>query len=101
MTDVTAPARRPLGYTTFADLTALPMTNILPGPNGMMTIRFDGELTLPESAAILDRMTSSSDGDQADRALIRGAVDDDATNLPAILAAYVMGDPLPTPILPA
>gem|GEM_PF-5423120 len=96
MTTVSGIRRRTVGPDTFADLTSVP---VAVGGITLTGITFDGDLTPGEVSAVWARMESRDDADQADRATLRAA--GDATNLAQILAAYVTGDPLPTPILPA
>lgn len=63
-------------------------------------VEFDGDLSPADVAAIKDRLYSTGDADRAERARIRAAVADGAANLAEMLAARMLGDPVPEAVLP-
>lgn len=79
-----------LGNITFSDLTDAPVASVT-----RTGVTFDGDLTDEQTYAVWERMTSKDDADQAARAALRAA--DGATNLPEMLRAYVLADPMPDP----
>lgn len=81
---------RPIGPDTFADLTDAPLLAVT--RDGLL---FDGDLTDAAVFAIHDRMTSADDADQVRRAAVRDLTP--CCHPCAVLAAYVLGDPLPDP----
>ncbi len=91
MTFVAGRRARPVNTTSFLAFTDAPVVAIL--PNG---VDFDGDLTPEQSTAVWEWMTSRDDDDQADRATLRAS--DGASNLPEMVRAYVLGDPLPEPV---
>ena len=87
---------RPLD--TFADITDVPL--VLPEGIDRLGLLFAGPLDDDQIGDIHARMTSTDDADQAERAKIRAAVGAGATNLAEMLAARMLGDPVPDAILP-
>lgn len=84
---------RDIGAETFADITDAPL--VLTGgitPRGLL---FAGDLDPDAVAAIWERMTSTDDTDLERRAAVRNL--EPCCHACAVLAAYVLGDPLPEP----
>lgn len=92
-TSIQGPVMRSIGLDTFVDITAVSL--VLPGgitPDGLL---FDGDLSDDEVFEVWARMTSRDDLDQARRATVRALTP--CCHACAVLAAYVLGDPLPDP----
>ena len=96
-TTVTGRVVRSISLDTFADITDAPLA-----PGGIRSdgLTFDGDLTDEQQTAIWARMESRDDTDQARRAVLRDACTNGATNVDCLTAAYVLGDPLPSPTSP-
>lgn len=91
---------RPVGLTTFADITDAPLV-LDAGRVDRNGLLFDGDLSPEQVEAIWFRMTSRDDADEANRRALKAAMDDGATNLDAMNTAYRLGLPLPAPTFPA
>lgn len=98
MTTVCADAARPIGADSFADITDVPASVAV--SDGKVAVTFDAELTPEQVTAVRDRMTSTDDVDQAERAKIAAALNGDATNLLQMLAERELGLPVRDPIFP-
>lgn len=88
---------RPIGLTTFADITDVPLAKDGITRNGLL---FAGPLTPEQVEAIWWRATSRDDEDESARRLLKGAMDGGATNLDDLNTAYRLGLPLPEPTWP-
>lgn len=99
MSVVSANAARPIGSLSFVDIPGLEeVAASVSVAAGKVVVTFDAELIPEQIQAVLDRMTSRDDEDQAARAVLRKA--DGATNRWKLLRSYVLGDPMPDPIFP-
>lgn len=96
---VSGASARSLSRDSFVDITAARVLDIAPSADGV-AVTFDGDLDAAQRDAVWQRITSRDDVDQARRATVRDASDRQATNLPQITAAYVLGDPIPDPVYP-
>lgn len=99
MTSVSAPMGRAYTPGMFGDLTGGATERLLSADSGTYVIEFDAELDEATAAAIRERMASRDDDDQANRAALRAAADEGATNLAQMLVAYTVGDPLPAAVI--
>ncbi len=102
-TEVVAVARRPVNSGSFADITDA--TASVSRRGSQMAVTFDADLSDGQVAAVLARMGSTDDADQADRAATRAllaevealAVDqpDPVRDLLARVTRRCLGDPPP------
>ena len=99
--DARPAAGREVGASSFAGVTTANVVSVDWRPGGVLRVTFDRDLDTATLRRVRDWLVSDDDADFQRRGALRKAAADGATNLAAMTAAYVLGDPMPAPILPA
>lgn len=85
---------------TFADVTTASVVEVAWEPDGWLRVTFAADVDDATRRAVWERMVSHDWSDEARRIALRKAAADNAINLAAMTAAYVLGDPMPAPVPP-
>ena len=88
-TIVAATARRPIGFDSFADLTAVPVVEVVE-PGGVTCVTFATTLDDRTRQAVWERMTSADEADRTSRSALMQARNAAATAPPEQAAQHAL-----------